>query len=121
MKLNNITFDNKTDWLKITDFENFFNLYEDHKNNIVYNLNSTLYMNIPKEYIQIYKCVGIMTWPLISYTIYKTTRLTWLLMKINNVKADAIFEHKQAGEDILYIPKDDVQTIIADLNSIEDN
>jgi hypothetical protein len=51
MKLNNITFDNKTDWLKITDFENFFNLYEDHKNNIVYNLNSTLYMNIPKEYI----------------------------------------------------------------------
>ena len=42
--------ENYEDVEKITDFENFFNVYTDEKRNcLTFNLNSTIYLNINKD------------------------------------------------------------------------
>lgn len=44
MKLSDID-----DSVKITDLDGFFDVYEDSHKNYYYNLNSTLYVNIPES------------------------------------------------------------------------
>ena len=89
--LQDIPYDDKKDWLKITDLENMFHIYQDDKQNNCYNLNATLYVNVPLEYFQLYTCDCDSTWTLLSYKLYGTTRLAWLLMKLNEVKASEVF------------------------------
>lgn len=102
MKLLNLDKEQKT-WLKITDFENYFDIHIDDKNNYVYNLNATAQIIISDEYIKLYKCQSDIHWPLISYNLYGTTRLAWLLLKLNNVKDTDIFKINEAGSSIRYI------------------
>ena len=89
--LQDIPFDDKKDWLKITDLENMLHIYQDSKQNNYYNLNSTIYINVPPEYLNLYTCDCDSTWFLLSYKLYGTTRLAWLLMKLNKVKAKDVF------------------------------
>lgn len=103
-------------YLKITDFENFFNVYQDKKGNYFYNLNSTMYLNIADEVLLDFICDYEMQWPLISYKIYGTTRLAWLLMKINNVHPRDVFKNKKPGDIVKYIEKDQMTTLIANMN-----
>jgi len=49
-----------------------------------------------------------MFWPLISYNLYKTTRLAWVLMKINNVQVEDMFKPILAGKTVAYISKDTI-------------
>ena len=56
-----------------------------------------------------------MHWTLISYKIYGTTRLAWLLWKVNNVPIADTFKAKQPGDIIYYLPKDYVQSIVSDM------
>lgn len=113
--LTDISYDEKKDWLKITDFENMFHIYDDGKNNF-YNLNSTLYLNIPDEYLSEYICTHPMAWTTISYKLYLTTRLAWFLMKLNNVKATDVFKLKQPGDKIKYLNTEQVNSIVEQLN-----
>lgn len=108
-------------YLKITDFENFFDFYADSKrlNNYVYNLNSTLYLNIPKENLTDYQLIHNLQWSLISYNVYGTTRLTWLLWKINNVDALHIFDTLPAGTIVKVLPMTDVQNIVKIINDYD--
>lgn len=98
---------------KISDFENFFNVYEDINGNYIYNLNSTLYINAASY--ETYTCDTTCYWPLISYKLYNTTRLAWLLMKINDVKATDIFLPKNPGDKIRYLPIETVNGILESL------
>lgn len=104
------------EYLKITDFENFFNIYN-VKENAQFNLNSTLYLNIQDNLLEKYILTHNMHWPLISYKIYGTTRLVWLLLKINNIQTKDIFKIRMAAETIKYLPIQYVQQdIIQQLN-----
>lgn len=96
------------DYLKITDFENFFNIF-DINGNVQYNLNSTLYFNISDDILEDYTLSTNAHWPLISYQIYGTTRLAWLLLKINKIQTKDIFKIRCAAETIKYIPIQYVQ------------
>ena len=116
--LQDIPYDDKKDWLKITDLENMFHIYQDDKQNNCYNLNATLYVNVPLEYFQLYTCDCDSTWTLLSYKLYGTTRLAWLLMKLNEVKASEVFQLKHPGDVIKYIPKEIVQNIVGDMNNV---
>ena len=51
-----------------------------------------------------------------SYIIYGTTRLAWLLMKLNKVKAADVFAQLKAGTTVKYLTKDIVQKIIETIN-----
>lgn len=106
-------------YLRITDFENLFNIYQDKKNNYFYNLNATLYLDIPDDKTLTYINDYDSQWPLLSYKLYGTTRLAWLLMKINKVQSKDVFKLIKAGETIKYVPKDIMNGLIASLNNFE--
>lgn len=96
---------------KFTDLDNFFSIYE-YNGNYNYNLNSTIYLNINESLLKKYVLTCDMYWPLISYKIYETTRLAWLLMKLNNVEAKDVFKKIKATTTIKYIDTNYVQEII---------
>ena len=58
-----------------------------------------------------------MHWPLISYKIYGTTRLAWLLWKVNEVGPIDTFRAKQPGDIVYYLPTSLVKEIVSDINS----
>lgn len=101
--------------LSKADLENIFSVYTDKNNNIVFNLNETLYINID----DIYSVMIIdhpIFWTTLSFKLYETTRLAWLLMKINNVSAKNIFKKIEAGTPVKYLLKQDIISIINNIN-----
>lgn len=102
--------------LKVTDLENLFNINLDQKGNYVFNLNETIYLNIPKENLKVYIPDHPQFWPLISYELYKTPRLDWLLMKLNNVSTSDVFRPVPATKIVYYIDTGDVQDILDTIN-----
>ena len=113
MKITDITqeIDNFNDVFKITDLEHFFTVHEDN-GKYKYNLNETLYIDAPDAECSHYVLKHDLFWTTISYNIYGTTRLAWLLMKLNNVKAKDMFAIVRAGQSVKYIKKDTVQSVI---------
>lgn len=106
-------------YIKITDLENMFKICVDSENNYFFNLNETLYLNIDKSKLNIYTCSYISFWPLISYKLYGTTRLAWLLMKINNVQAKDIFKQIETGQEIYYLSTEQIQTVVKNINGYD--
>ena len=107
-------------WLKITDLDNFFTVHIDNRGNYMYNLNEGVYIDVPDSMTNVFICDQKMHWPLISYKLYGTTRLAWLLMKINKVGADQMFDAKYPTDEIKYIDKDMIQSVIKTINDYED-
>ena len=103
--------------LKITDLENMFDIYVDKNLNNMFNLNKTLYIKIDKDSLPIFQCTHPMHWTLISYKIYGTTRLAWLLWKINDVSIEDSFKARQPGDIVKYLPKKLVNSIISDITN----
>lgn len=120
MKLYDLDLDESHNYLKITDLENWFNVHVDKRDNTVFDLNRTIYINVDPSALPDFICDHEMHWPLISYKIYGTTRLAWLLWKINRVEADSIFIAKLPGEKVKYLPKQYVDSITADLNDFDE-
>lgn len=89
-------------YLKVSDLDNMFSIKKDRRQNYVYNLNRTVYINISDNMLNDYTVSCNCYWPLISYNIYGTTRLAWLLMKINKVGAKNLFKKVEAGQRIKY-------------------
>ena len=113
-------YDQIPDYWKTTDLENLFDITEDNKGMYKFNLNENIYFNIPDNALNLYVCqYAEMYWPLISYVIYGTTRLAWLLMKINNVKIEESFLPKHASDTVKYINKDIMAELIKVINGYE--
>lgn len=110
-------------YLKITDFENFLDIYQNKKDNqYIFNLNKNLYIKISNlKTLPEFICQHDMHWPLISYHIYGTTRLVWILLKINNINKKDILKIIKAGQKIKYIQKDQVESIIVQINGYSEN
>jgi hypothetical protein len=111
MKLEDIDSDN----VKVTDLETMFSVYLDKRGNYALNLNEGLYLSFQKSKLPHMKLDHDLFWTTISYKIYGTTRLAWLLMKINDVKADQIFDIQRTGTDIYYIPKENMNRLLQEL------
>lgn len=107
------------EFVKITDLENMFKITIDSNNNYVFNLNETIYLNIDKSNLNTYTCSYISFWPLISYKLYNTTRLAWLLMKINDVSAKDMFKALEPGDIIYYLSTSQVETIVKSINGYD--
>lgn len=114
MKLTDII--SREDNLKVTDLENMFQVHVDQKGNYVLNLNETIYVNMPKDRLKVYIPDHPQFWALISYELYQTTRLDWLLMKINGVSPINVFRPVLASQPIWYLEVGDVQNILDALN-----
>lgn len=105
--------------LKITDLENMFDIFQDKRGNLVFDVNKTLYINVDKDVLPEFICDHEMHWTLISYKLYSTTRLAWLLWKINDIGPADIFTAKQPGDKIKYLPAQYVDNIVSQLNNFE--
>ena len=113
-------YDQVPGYWKTTDLENLFDINSDARDNYVFNLNENLYLDIPDAALNTYTCqYAEMHWPLISYTIYGTTRLAWLLMKLNNVQVKDAFMPKSASDKIKYINKEFLPQIVKIINGYE--
>lgn len=121
-------------YLKITDLDNFFKVIEDSRGRYFFNLNETLFFNVQKPDLNssrttqkqiddtglaVYVCTCNEFWTLISYKLYGTTRLAWLLMKLNDVDASHMFDVKKPGDKVWYLPRENVEAIVADLNDFD--
>lgn len=118
MKVHDVVGDQ--DWLAITDLENLFTVRQDSRGNYMYNLNESLYLDIPDRQLLSFTCDAQMHWPLISYRLYGTTRLAWLLMKINRVGAGDMFKAKSPSDVVKYVDKDILQQVVRTVNGYED-
>ena len=113
-------YDRTPDYWKTTDLENLFDIEQDGLGKLGFNLNESLYLQMPDRVKATYVCqYAEMHWPLISYAIYGTTRLAWLLMKINGVKAEDMFVPRRAAETVKYITKDMLLQIVKTINGYE--
>ena len=88
------------------DLEQMFGAYLDEQNVWTLNLNSSFYaVGLPDEVFSIYITTTPLHWPTVSYNIYGTTRLAWLLMKLNDVKDGEIFKEIPAATAVKYLEK----------------
>ena len=106
--------------LGANDMEQMLNVYLDDYGMWNLNINSSFYvMDIPEEALSTYFVPATMKWTTVSYNVYGTTRLAWLLMKINGVLGASIFESIPAGSSVKYLEKGKYVTPI--LAAIRDN
>jgi hypothetical protein len=107
------------EFLKITDLENMLSLFIDNRGRLMFNLNETLYIDASESSLSTFICDHPMHWTTLSYRIYGTTRLAWLLCKVNNVRCENIFKAKQPGDKVLYLPVSYVDSIVSQLNDLD--
>ena len=100
------------------DLEQIFNINVDKKGNYIFNLNSTIYLQLKDCDLLCYTTkTDTYDWPLLSYKIYGSTHFAWLLMKLNNITAKNVFNLIPAGTNIKCIGKDYLQAV---MNKITD-
>ena len=98
--------------VKFTDLENFFHVYQDKDAYYHFNLNSTVYLAVPPSRLKSYVCQHDLHWTTISYNIYGTVRLAWVLMKVNGITPDISFNIVPAGSVVKYLDRSDITTVI---------
>jgi hypothetical protein len=84
MKQNSIT---ELASLRVENYENIFNLYQDNNKNYFYNLLQTIQIptSLPEGYFDTYTVGYQDTWPFISYKIYQTPNLWWIITQANDI------------------------------------
>ena len=117
MTLSQLGFDG-ADYLKFADLENMFGVFHDDMGRYFFNLNETVYIYPGREGLREYVASYEMQWPLVSYAIYKTTRLAWLLMKVNQVPASRMFDTVKPGQKVLYVDSGQASEIARKVNGI---
>lgn len=117
MKLKDLDKDLQKDY-KIADLENMFNIYADQYGNYVFNLNNTVYLNISRANLKVFVADHKIHWPVISYKLYGTTRLAWLLLKINKVKTKDVFKPIIPSQAIFYLDELDVKNILTSIRDL---
>ena len=101
--------------MKYVDLENMFNIFSTKSDDYIYNLNETLYLYVPKNRLKIFRPDHEMPWTLISFKLYESPRLFWLLIRLNNVQLKDVFKLVKPGDPVYYIDKIDVETILESL------
>jgi hypothetical protein len=110
-------------WLEPVDMANLFHVYFDGKelenNSLTYNINRTLrFQNIdktPPNYFEDYIVRRNDTWLLISYNTYGTTKLWWLLCKINNVTSP--IDDPEVGSTVKLLNSQFIPDVLKELRS----
>jgi len=68
------------------NYENIFNVYQNKDNTYFYNLLQTVVIpELPYNYLTYYTIKPKDTWPVISYYLYDTTNMWWLIMLTNKM------------------------------------
>lgn len=73
--------------LTTENFENIFDVFTDENDRYYYNLLQTVSLpqNLPDGYFNSYDIVYGDTWPFISYKIYNSPNVWWIILLANNI------------------------------------
>lgn len=73
--------------LAVENYENIFQVYTDQDDRYFYNLLQSIKIptNLPKGYYDTYITTYSDTWPFISYKVYQTPNLWWMIVAANNI------------------------------------
>lgn len=73
--------------LRNENYENIFQVYEDENDQYYYNILQSVALpnNLPEGYFQYYHIKYGDTWPFISYKVYQTPNLWWIILPFNNI------------------------------------
>lgn len=73
--------------LRNDNYANIFNVYQDEDSRYYYNLLQTVVIpaNLPAGYYDNYSIVYGDTWPFVSYKVYNTPNLWWVIINTNNI------------------------------------
>lgn len=73
--------------LRRENYENIFNVYKDGDDRYYYNLlqNVIIPQDLPAGYYETYNVQYDDTWPLVSYRVYNTPNLWWVILSANNI------------------------------------
>ena len=104
--------------LTAADLETTFEVHSDEFGHYVPNINQTLYID-PGLSLSAYVPDHPLHWTTLSYRLYGTTRLAWLLLKLNNVKADRVFDRVIPGRPIFCVDRDVAGQIVTMMGEIE--
>jgi hypothetical protein len=101
-------------------YENIFKVYTTSNDNgdtyLYYNILNKVKLprNIDSEYLEDYQLISKLPWTSISYDIYGTQHLWWLIYIINNFTSPFILP--EAGSIITVIKKDHLNSVISQIN-----
>jgi hypothetical protein len=115
-------FNGLADFVSVFDLANLFNAYPDTKlddpTQLSYNINRTLMFNnidkTPLTYFKKYTPKQSDCWTLISYYVYGTTELWWLICKVNGVK-DPTIEPFPTYTELKILNKEYVNNILSQI------
>jgi len=73
--------------LATENYENIFQVYQDDTGRYFYNLLQNIHIpdNLPGGYYNDYTIKYDDTWPLISYRVYETPNLWWIIVAANSI------------------------------------
>jgi hypothetical protein len=101
-------------------FENYLNVYQDN-DYYFYNLADSI--NIEQitnpEYFYLYRVIGTKAWTHISYDVYNTINLWWLICLINGI--DNPVQLPENGKLIKVLKNDYLKTVLTELKRKKSN
>jgi len=97
------------------NYENIFSVYQDDTGRYFYNLLQTVNIptDLPKGYYDSYTVKYFDTWPLISYKVYETPNLWWIIVAANNILNPVI--QPDQGTIIKILKTAAVRTILSEI------
>ena len=101
--------------LRNDDYANIFNIYTDEDSKYFYNLLQTAAIpnNLPVSFYDSYNVTYNDTWPFISYKLYNTPNLWWVIASVNNITNP--LEKLVPGTQIKYLKAEYVSLITTQL------
>lgn len=102
-----------------TRYENIFDVYQtsDGKNYYYYNLSKRVNLeigNIDSEFLDYYICNGEQPLTTISYRVYGTIDLWWLIVSLNQLNP---VQNVPAGTALAFIKPDYIESVLQVVNS----
>lgn len=105
------------------DLANLFTVHECELNDTssyVYDIMKTVYFDklddTPEAFYDHYVIKLKDTWPLISHKLYNTTKLWWMLLKLNSIINP--FVEPEVGKSLRYLSEDQIRDILATIRQV---
>lgn len=92
------------------DLDNFFEVYLDKRGNYAYNLNSKLGLDVSGSTLGTYVLTHDLHPTIVSYNIYGTPRLAWLISEINGIRDQTV--QIPSGTKIRYVPEEFIAGLV---------
>ena len=107
--------------LRNENYENIFNIYTDEDGRYYYNLLQTIALpqNLPAGYYTTYDVKYGDTWPFISYKLYNTPNLWWIITAANNISDPTSLP--EPGSQIKYFKTNVVRAVLNQISSQKNN